>query len=89
MEEVKHKAELLLEDVKKDPTNIDPLQHYIQLKYKKADLCSKYIIRKNEMEKIKDVVIHVRKELVDMDKNHPDLKQEYMDHYNKTCKDLK
>ena len=39
------------------------------------------------MEKIKDVVIHVRKELVDMDKNHPDLKQEYMDHYNKTCKE--
>jgi hypothetical protein len=87
MEEVKHKAELLLQDVKKDPTDVDPLQHYIQLKYKKADLCSKYIVRKNEMSKIKEVVIKVREELINMDKTHPNLKQEYMDHYNKTCEE--
>lgn len=87
MEEVKHKAELLFQDVQKDPTDIDPLQRYIQLKYKKADLCSKYIVRKNEMAKIKEVVIKVREELVNMDETHPDLKQEYMDHYNKTCEE--
>jgi hypothetical protein len=87
MEEIKQKAELLLEDVTKDPTDVEPLQHYINLKYKKADLYSKYILRKNEMEKIKEIVIKVRKELVNMDKNHPNLKQEYMDHYVKTCEE--
>ena len=39
------------------------------------------------MEKIKEIVIKVRKELVNMDKNHPNLKQEYMDHYVKTCEE--
>jgi len=39
------------------------------------------------MAKIKEVVIKVRKELESMDENHPNLKQEYMDHYNKTCEE--
>lgn len=87
MEEIKIKSELLFEDVTKDPNDVDPLQQYIQLKYKKADLCSKYIINKKQMNEIKKVVIKTRNELTVMDEKYPELRKEYIDHYNEKCKE--
>lgn len=86
MEEIKVKADLLIKDVKED-SNVDPLQHYILLKHKKGDLCLKYISYKKQLGEIKESVLKTRKQIAEMDTKYPELQNEYIEHYNETCKE--
>jgi Family of unknown function (DUF5832) len=87
IEEIKQREEQLKEDVAKKPEDKEPIQIYLELSHKRATCAYLYTQHKNKLQETKDIIIATRKQLSDMDEKHPNLKQEYMDHYNKTCAD--
>lgn len=87
IEEIKKKVEYLKEDVTKDPTEKEPLQIYLELNQKRATGAYLYTQHKEKLEEMKNIVLRSRQQIADMDKEYPNLKDEYMEHYRKTCED--
>lgn len=83
MESVQERHRALMADVDEEKeTTYDDLEHYLQMKVKKANL--QY--RKDEMRKKiseSDTLIDkVATEIAELDKNHPEFKDQYLDRYN-------
>jgi hypothetical protein len=87
IDEIKKKVEYLKEDVTKDPNEKTPLQMYLELNQKRATAAYLYTQHLSKLEEMKNIVISSRKQISDMDTEHPNLKEEYLDHYKKTCKE--
>jgi hypothetical protein len=87
IEEIKKKVEYLKEDVAKDPNDKEPLGLYLQLNQKRATGAYLYTQHKEKLEEMKNIVLRSRQQISDMDKEYPNLKDEYMEHYRKTCEE--
>jgi len=87
IEEIKQREQKLKEDVTKDPTDKDPIQIYIELTQKRATCTYLYQQHEAKLEEMKKHIINARKDLLDMDEKYPNLKKEYMEHYQKTSKE--
>lgn len=87
IEEIKKKVEYLKEDVTKDPNEKEPLQIYLELNQKRATGAYLYTQHLEKLEEMKTIVLRARKQIADMDEEYPDLKDEFMDHYRKTCEE--
>jgi hypothetical protein len=87
IEEIKKKVEYLKEDVTKDPNEKEPLQIYLELNQKRATGAYLYTQHLEKLEEMKTIVLRARKQIADMDEEYPDLKNEFMDHYRKTCEE--
>lgn len=87
IEEIKQREKKLKEDVTKDPTDKDPMQIYIEMIQKRATCTYLYEQHKIKLEEMKNHIIATRKNLLEMDEKYPTLKNEYLDHYQKTSKE--
>ena len=79
MEEIKEREKMLMEDVKKDKE--DPLDHYITLKVKKAQLTWSYLETEKKLQEMRDIVNKTRIELDEMDREDPSYKEAYFKKY--------
>lgn len=86
MEEIRQREEQLKKDVEQDPNDKEPLQIYLELIHKRATCAYLYTQHLKKLEETKNIIIATRKRIADMDKEYPTLKDEYMDHYNESCK---
>lgn len=86
MEDIKKREEELKRDVEQDPKDKDPLQIYIELTHKRATCSYLYTQHQKKIEETKNLIIKTRQKISDMDKQYPNLKNEYLDHYNETIK---
>jgi hypothetical protein len=87
IEEIKKKVEYLKEDVTKDPNEKEPLQIYLELNQKRATAAYLYTQHQEKLEETKNIVLRSRQQISDMDQEHPNLKEEYLEHYKKTCEE--
>jgi len=87
IEEIKKKIEYLREDVTKDPNEKEPLQIYLELNQKRATAAYLYTQHQEKLEETKNIVLRSRQQISDMDQEHPNLKEEYLEHYKKTCEE--
>jgi len=87
IEEIKKKIEYLKEDVTKDPNEKEPLQIYLELNQKRATAAYMYTQHQEKLEETKNIVLRSRQQISDMDQEHPNLKEEYLEHYKKTCEE--
>jgi hypothetical protein len=87
IEEIKKKVEYLKEDVTKDPNEKEPLQIYLELNQKRATAAYLYTQHQEKLEEMKNIVLNSRRQISDMDQEHPNLKEEYLEHYKKTCEE--
>lgn len=86
MEEIKHREEQLKRDVEQDPNDKEPLQIYLELVHKRATCAYLYMQHKQKLEETKNIIISTREKIAKMDEEHPNLKDEYMNHYRESCK---
>jgi hypothetical protein len=87
IEEIKKKVEYLKEDVAKDPNDREPLEVYLQLNQKRATGAYLYTQHKEKLEEMKNIVLRSRQQIAEMDEKYPNLKDEYMEHYHKSCEE--
>jgi hypothetical protein len=86
IEEIKQREEELKRDVQQDPNDKEPIQIYLELIHKRATCAYLYTQHKQKLEETKNIIIATRKKIADMDVKYPNLKDEYMEHYQKSCK---
>lgn len=79
IEEIKQKEQNLLEDVKK--TEEDKDDRYTTLRVKKAQLTWTYAETEKKMKQMCGLIATARKEIEELDKNHPELKEIYYNKY--------
>ena len=87
IENILKKEELLKADVAKGPEDKDPIQKYIELIHKRATCAYLYTQHQEKMEETKNIILRTRQQIADMDLQHPNLKDEYMEHYLNTAKE--
>lgn len=87
IEEIKKKVEILKEDVSKDPNEKEPIQKYLELNQKRATGAYLYTQHLEKLEEMKTIVLSARKQIAEMDEKHPELKEEFVEHYRKTCEE--
>lgn len=79
IEEIKNREKELLADVSKTEENLD--DHYTTLRVKKAQLVWTYSETNKKMEQMCGLIAKVRKEIEDLDKNNPELRNVYYNKY--------
>jgi hypothetical protein len=77
--DIKNREEELKADVAKD--EVDPYDEYITLKVKKAQLSWTYLEHIKKMEEIRGIICKTRKQLDELDDEHPDFKDKYYEKY--------
>jgi hypothetical protein len=87
IEDIKKKVEYLKEDVTKNPNEKEPLQIYLELNQKRATAAYLYTQHQEKLEEMKNIVLSSRRQISDMDQEYPNLKEEYLEHYKKTCEE--
>jgi hypothetical protein len=87
IEEIKRKTEELKADVQKGPDDKEPLQRYLELVQKRATAAYVYTQHREKLAEYKTVVLATREQIAEMDRQYPNLKDEYLDHYTKTCRE--
>ncbi len=80
IEEIKQREKELLDDVKKTEEDID--DRYTTLHVKRAQLCWTYIETKKKLEQMTGLIARARREIEEIDREHPELRGQY---YNKYC----
>lgn len=86
MEEIRQREEELKRDVEQDPNDKEPLQIYLELVHKRATCAYLYTQHKEKLEETKNIIIATREKIANMDVEHPELKEKYMEHYQESCK---
>jgi Family of unknown function (DUF5832) len=86
IKEIEEKEKELLSDVAKKPEEIDPVDTYTELRVKKAQLSWTYLETLKKMNEMKANIIKARQELVQMDADHPECREEYMTRYKEARK---
>lgn len=81
IKEIEEKEKELLSDVAKKQEDIDPVDTYTELRVKKAQLSWTYLETLKKMNEMKENIIRAREELVKMDADHPECREEYMTRY--------
>ena len=81
MEEIKSREEELKRDVAMDPSDKDPLDHYIELNKKRSTVTFHYKTFQKKLDELKELIVKARKEIADMDAEHPDYKTKYVEYY--------
>jgi len=81
VKEIKERERLLREDVKK--IKEDPYDVYITSRVKKAQLVWTYHEHEKKMAEVKELIIKTRKDIVQLDEEHPDFKNTYLEKYRK------
>ena len=81
--EIQQREEELLEDVKKEPDDIDPYETYITLNVKKAQLSWTYLEHIKKLEEVQRLIIKARADIKDMDAKDPEYAKQYFDKYMK------
>lgn len=79
IEEIKEREKNLLEDVKKTEENKD--DRYTTLRVKKAQLVWTYAETEKKMKQMCGLIAKARKEIEDLDREYPDLKNTYYEKY--------
>jgi Family of unknown function (DUF5832) len=64
---------------------VDPLDLYITLSVKKAQLSWNYLEHRKKMKELEDIITDSRKRLVEMDVSDPSLREKYMKKYRKSA----
>lgn len=80
MKEISEKEKILLNDVKED-TPKDPLDSYIELRVKKAQLYWTYKENQKKLEHVKDIVLKTSEQISELDKSNPEFKASYFERY--------
>lgn len=80
MEEIKDREKKLLEQSGEDFKE-DPIDTYTTLRVKKANLTWTYLKTQEKLAEIKESIVKCRQEVVDMDSEFPDFKNQYYDKY--------
>ena len=87
IQDIKEREEALLADSKKAQDGIelddDPYEKYITLRVKKAQLIWTYLEHQKKMEEVLDILVTTRKEVEELDSEHPTFKDKYFDKYKK------
>lgn len=79
IEEIKRREQELLEDVKKEKEATD--DRYTTLRVKKAQLTWTYLETAKKLDQMKGLIAKARFEIDELDKSHPELKDNYMQKY--------
>jgi hypothetical protein len=79
IEEIKEREQRLLEDVKKEREDLD--DHYTTLRVKKAQLTWTYSEYTKKLKEMVVLIAKARREIEDMDKEDPTLKETYYNKY--------
>ena len=94
IQEMKEREEKLLEESKKakedDGTGdieVDPYEEYITLKVKKAQLTWTFLEHLKKMTEVRDIIIKTREHINELDEEHPDFKDKYLEKYLKARSD--
>jgi len=90
MKQIKEREEALLKESEKaraDETEVDPYDNYITLKVKKAQLTWTYGEHIKKMAEIVPILARTRKNIEDLDKDHPEFKETYFEKYRKARED--
>lgn len=83
--EIEDREKQLLDDTKEEKT--DPLDLYITLKVKKAQITWTYLETEKKLQEMKDIIIKTRQELEDLDKESSEYSEKYFDKYKNARKD--
>lgn len=86
IEEIKEREKKLLDESKPDYVE-DPFEQYVVLRVKKAQLVWGYKNTLDQLNKMKDVIIKTRAEIVEQDKLNPDYQNRHYDRYMTARKD--
>lgn len=78
--EIEEREKQLLEESKREEED-DPMDHYITLRVKKAQLTWSYVETKKKMEEMKEIISKTRTELEKMDKEDETYSQRYFKKY--------
>jgi len=96
IEEMRRREEQLLaesEKAKKDEVVEDPEDKYVTLQVKRAQLCWTFLEHAKKMDEVRSIIIKTRRELAEMDVEHPDFRglyyKKYMDARKKSGLDTK
>ena len=89
--EMKEREENLLAESEKakrgeKAVDADPYDEYITLAVKKAQLTWTYLEHMKKMDEVRGIIIRTRKQLADLDVEHPDFRQNYFKKYQEARK---
>ena len=65
----------------------DPYEKYITLSVKKAQLSWTFLEHLKKLKEVRDIIIKTRKEIAELDNEHPDFRDKYFDKYMKARED--
>ena len=86
IEEIKEREKRLLEEGKPDYQE-DPFDRYVTLRVKKAQLVWGYKNTMEQLNKMKDVIVKTRLDIIEQDGLHPDFNTKHYDRYMTARKD--
>ena len=77
--DIKEREERLLAESKRESS--DPYEDYITLRVKKAQLSFTYLEHLKKIEEVKNIILKTRKEISEMDQEHPTFNETYYEKY--------
>jgi hypothetical protein len=86
MKEIQERQEKLIEDTEKD--HEDPYDQYITLRVKKAQLTWTYLEHHKKMKEMREVILKARRDIAELDTDHPDFQNTYYEKYMKARRDV-
>lgn len=79
--EIREREKKLLEESRRDPKDIDPIELYIETRVKYAQLCWGYNEHGKKREEIKKVAAKTLKEIQEFDETKPELSRQFLKKY--------
>lgn len=79
-DDIKQREQALLDESKSESV-VDPYEHYITLRVKKAQLLWTYQEHLKKMEEVKSIIIKTRSEIADLDTENPEFDSKYLQKY--------
>ncbi len=83
IKEIERREQELKDDVAMEPEDVDPLDKYITLKVKSAQLTWTYLEHLKKMAEVREVLIKARKQTRDMDEESSEYNEAYFEKYQK------
>ena len=83
IKEIERREQELKDDVAMEPEDVDPLDRYITLKVKTAQLTWTYLEHLKKMAEVREVLIKAREQTKEMDEKSPEYNKAYFDKYQK------
>ena len=83
--EIKEREKKLVEESKRD--ECEPIELYTTLKTKKAQLSWTYMEHQKKMKEIEGILVKTEKELLRLDRDHPEFADQFYDKYMKARRD--